>query len=368
MKSCNHKFYGLSVPFSIISFFCVLIISFNSREISEGITSAINMILNVTVPALFPVFTVSYFFLNSGLKESTRRKLHTVFFRSFGLSGNCMEAVLCGLTGGYNISLKAAVRLFNDKKISREEAQRLSLFFTCPGISFCLNIAGIAVYNSRLTGLFILISNILSSVISAAVFNLFKKNTPSYLPFNDKKSFSSALINAVNGSSSAIISVSFWIILFSAVNSVAVKLIKAPFITELLTLSGEVTASVFYASKHHSIYVLSFFLTFGGICIFLQQLPDLYTVGIPAIKFLSVRLIQSLLSTVILKIFLTFLPLLQFTSVPVYTFKAASGTFYASLSLFLLCAVTMMSNRYKEKHGIRQYKKRIYNNRTCEQK
>lgn len=327
----------------IISFFCGFIIITNPEIISQSVIFALNNCFNLVIPSVFPLLIVTFFISELGFPEVIKKCAQKITLPLFGLSGNCTEAIITGLTGGYNCSVKASHRLYEAKSITKEEAKRLALFFTCPGLSFSVNICGMALYSSLRAGVIFFISSVLSCLITSALYNLFRRNAD----FNSislyRKRTADAFVDSVANSVSVIITICSWITVFSIISSILKITVSADGVNTFISLFGEVTSAVMYSAENYSLAVTSLCLNFGGICIFLQQLPYIIKTGVSTLSYLLCRIIQGGISFIISSILLRLFPIAtDVFSYPVQ-FKAYSDSFMGSFALILLGAVLLYS-------------------------
>lgn len=328
-----------------ISIFCFLILIIFSKDIKNEAAAAIDNCLKVIIPSLFSMLTVSFFILSIKLPISIEKAADLILSPLFGLSGNCIKAAFLGLTGGYNVAPRASCMLYEQGKISEEQAKRLALFFSSPGASFCINITGIAVYNDKAIGLRLFVSGIIADLIICMVYNLLKKNREKAVFDNEKASLAVCFTEAVSSSSKAIISICSWIILFSAVKAVAKGIVNNSIILTAIELFSEVSSAVVFSSKNFSLPVTAFCLYFGGVSVFLQQLPDIIKLKIKPLLFLYVKLCRASLGTLLICITYILFPASLSVFKPSAEIRMYSANPIGSLSLLLLCVVFIMNTK-----------------------
>ncbi len=329
----------------IISIFCVLLFIRYSSTIKESAIISVNNCLNIIVPCVFPMLCLAYFILETGFPTAVKKFLRKITEPAFGLGENCSEAIIISLCAGYNTAVKSAVKLYSEKKISEEQAKRIALFFTNAGISFTVNITGSVLYNSFATGLRLYIISISVNIITAFLYNLYRKNYENETSVVIQKNVSTAFIKSVKASSEAILSICFNIIFFSALCSAVSAFIPQKNLSILIKLFGEATSGIIFASENYPIYITALCLNFGGICIFLQNLSDIVKIGIKPHIYLSVKLFQSIICSLTEFLLSIFFPTVQSVfageNVTAYYGKSYIGTF----SLLLLCAVFLVSTK-----------------------
>lgn len=324
----------------------VLLLDFTvilSDNVRTAAADAVNSCLTVILPCIFPVTVISFFILETGFPLKIKHITDGLLRFLFGLSGNCLEGVILGLSGGYNTAVKCAVRLRENNAISAEQAKKLSLFFTNPGISFTVLLTGSALSGSIAAGFRLYAETVILNLITAYLYNKTKPNKEIIPVTGYSKGISDAFILAVESASKVIISISFNIIFFSCLTSVIAHLLPNSFINEIIRLISEVSSAVIYSSTKYPFYITAGILTFGGICIFIQNLADLKKLGIKPSDFLKIRLLQSSLVTTAEYILSIIFPESTLTAV-IYPVKvSASDNAAGTLSLIFLCAVYLIA-------------------------
>lgn len=357
MKRLTERNTSIKNQGIIISFFCYIIFSFFSDKASSGIRNGIEICLTVLIPSLFLMIWASSFFISCGFPPTFRKRINKFFSFSFGISGNSAEAVFSGLTGGYNIASKWAVKLMNRGIISREEAKRTAVYFTSPGISFCINVAGSSIYGCRNTGIRFLISSVLSSFICAFVSRRIKKQTVSFVPYSNSICLSQAMTDSVEAASGIIFNICSWVILYYGISPILGAVIKNRYFTEFVRLFGEVTSGISHSSSLYSQELSAFIVSFGGICILLQQLPDIIKLGINPFVFLLQRITISLISSGIFSLSLKIFPVSKAVYLHSEIIRPYSHSPFGAVCLMLLCSVFLLSIKNTHSNAIKLRKR-----------
>lgn len=310
-----------------------------SREMSDGIKTGLRVCFETIIPALFPFLLISSFFLYCKIPDKIILFFDKPTKLLFGISGMSLFAVTAGLTCGYNIAAKNAVKQYGERVVDLKQAQRTALFFSSPGISFCINIVGRGIYQSSELGFKFYVSSVIASLACAAIYNIFCPHSPS-LKLSDKDfSFSQALSDSVESASKSIIGICAWIILFYALLQAFNTANISPYIKSFMELFGEVTSGTAYAAENYSAFVAAFVLNFGGICIFLQQIPDIVKLKIKPSAFLASRIAVSFFGSVIFYISDYLFPTKFMSSASLPQAHAFSHSPIGSAALMLLCLI-----------------------------
>ena len=326
-----------------------LIILICTVSLSDAVRAAafqsLSRCINVIIPCIFPVTVTAFFILEVGFPVKVKNITHFALVKMFGLSGSCLEGIFLGLTGGYNTAVKCAVKLHNDNIITAEEARRLGLFFTNPGLSFTVILTGSALYGDILCGLRLYTETLLLNIISAYLYNKAHKNTADTVIIKKDTAISKAFVSSVDSSAAAVLSISFNIMFFSCIVGILERLVPLNGLIEILRLTGEVSSAVVYSSSMYPFYITSGILSFGGFCIFIQNLGDLKTLNIKPSEFIFIRLFHSA-SVIITEYILSLIfPESVCASLSYQVKFTSSADLIGSLALIFLCAVYLFSVR-----------------------
>ncbi len=311
----------------------------NLQEITQGASQAVNVCINIIIPSLFPMLLITSIITSAEIPAELRKISHQLTCRAFGLSGNCLTSIITGLFCGYNCAVLSSLNLYNEKRITKEEAFRISVFFTSPGFSFCVIIAGVTFYNSYSIGILMLLSNISACIITAAIYNLLYIKKPITEAENINHKTKISLSENINMTTETLLRICSWVTLFYCFLPLLKKLtFFAPF-SVIFSLFAEVTSGLSFSIKNYNIYAAVLSVSFGGICILLQQLPVLKKLDIkPAIMILS-RIVISFLSCLLFYLFIKLFAV-EIEAINMHSdINLYYNSFSGSLSLLLLCAV-----------------------------
>lgn len=321
----------------------VLLTVIYSDSVRKASQDAVSNCLNIIIPSIFPMMALSFFMTEAGFPVKIKSFTNKLLIILFGLNGNCLDAVIPGLTGGYNTAVKCALRLYEGKRIDIEQAKRIALFFTNPGISFTVILTGLTLNGSLITGIRIYLFSVLISIIFAYIYNRFNRYTAVYPSASGEFNISSAFINAVEKASSGIISISFNIIFFAGMSAVFSRLLPFDIAGLLITLTGEVSSGVIYSSEHFPVYITAGVIAFGGFCIFIQNFKDLKKLEISTLTYFSVRIIYAISAATAEYIFSFLFPSAITTANIVSVRLSSSDGVSGTLALIFLCAVFLVS-------------------------
>jgi hypothetical protein len=255
-----------------------------------------------------------------------------------------------GFVGGYPVGIRMAAGLFESGDLTREEAQRLMLFCVNPSPAFVISAVGYTLLGSVKAGVVIFVSILLSSVFVGIFLGLFagekqKKRTAAVLPPQNRlsQSFSGAVGNGAK--SMALICV--WVVVFCCAGSLLSLIPMGGSAVAGLKCMLEAASGVFAAVGFVPPPVLAAALGWGGLCVYMQVLPDTQKAGLRKTLFLAVRVLSSGMSCVICKVLFQRFPFPE--TVPAIAqqgHKALTGSLSVSLpaaaALFSMAALFIL--------------------------
>ena len=338
-----------------------------SAQVRQGLSDAVALCASVMVPSLFPMLILSAFAAACPCPAWLQRLSAQPLRALFGLSPGCAAPLLLGLTGGYPLAARSASAARREGLISAEDARRLTLCFTCPGLPFTVVAVGEGFYRSKAIGLTLFAACAAADLLTAALYRLIaakptantetashtapagNADTAAHVKLTGNAGaalpptagpIAARLVGAVEQSIRSMLSVCAWIGAFYAVMGM-VSALPLGQTARYLSLFAEVTGAVNEAAGMKNVPLTAFCLAFGGVCVFCQLLPDIGAHRVGAIRFLAARLLCGGLA------YLIETALLQCFSLPVPT-QTRLGTLYlsadtaaGSAALLFLCAVFM---------------------------
>ena len=319
---------------------CITMYLLFTNEIQEAASDAVSICSKTLIPTLFPSILLGSVISSTSIPEQLAKRIHFLTNKLFGLSGICFDGIITGLLLGYNSSYINSVTLYNEGRITLNEAQRLAMIFNGPGIAFCISVAGIKIYNNTKIGIIFLIASIVSSLISGAIVNLINRKSNDLILFNRISSFSDTVIKSGKDSALILLNICSFVILFLCLKALILKLLPFELIIRLTEITGEVVSGLSFCTNFKSVFPASFCIFFGGFCIFFQQLPFLKQLRINLFQALGYKIITAFLSSVITLTIIKFMPLE--TAVFYYNLKpSVNNSAFSSFSLIALLVINI---------------------------
>ena len=273
----------------------VLFLLFPARyaeSVREGISLWAANVLPVTLPLLFLTALLSrqeVFFRLANALSAPAGAL-------FGISGGGALCVLLSAISGYPVGARTTGDLVRAGAVSEEELFRVSVLATTSGPAFLVGAVGLGMLSSPALGWLLYLAH-LGGVFLVALFLKKGKRPPSLMPRPEKRAFPALITDSVLsvltvGGAIALFYVfgemlSDLCILFSVPTWVSVTLRGLAEMTTGCALLAQDVTPLSLAGQ-------AFFVTFGGMCVLVQQLTFLGGTGLNVKRWLLVKFLQAL--------------------------------------------------------------------------
>ena len=358
-------FSYLSVTVAL-SVFMFLVLVYPQHD-GEGVKKGINLCLYTLMPSMYPFMFLSSFIISSSLAEKSELVFAFVTRKILNLPGICGVIIILSMIGGLPVGAKAVEDAFDNGCITQTEGQRLLTFCINPGPAFVITSVGFYFMNSKLVGVIIYISLVLSSLTIGFLTKFIFHSDGSFI-YNKKEkatqitNFSVSLVSSVSTAIRSIINVSSWVILFSCI----IELIGVFPLSEgtnlFISCITEMTTGVKVASGKVPVPIIAGIIGFTGICGHMQIMPTVIKLKMPLRYFLAARVINAALATVISMLLLD----VFFVSVETVTIGYLPETLASDFSFPVCIGVLIMSvllllgdNFYVKNGSILRWKKTL---------
>ena len=276
------------------------------QEVSAAVTEGLRLSVSVLIPSLFPFFICVNLTSALGLTGVLTRVFAPVMRRMFHVSGAGCTAVLCGAAGGYPSGAQCVAALYREGQLSRAEAEYLLLFCNNAGPAFLFGAVG-TVLGIGMTGCLLLWGIHLLSALVIGLVNRPKAAPNAALPPVQRANASGAVVEAVRSAGQAILQITMFVAAFSVLARL-LTLASAHILpdgactvlTGMLELSGGIAALAnLPIALRWKLALASFFLGFGGLCVWMQTQAVLAPAGLSGCGMLLAKLAQGLLAALI---------------------------------------------------------------------
>lgn len=276
------------------------------QEVSAAVTEGLRLSVSVLIPSLFPFFICVNLTSALGLTGVLARVFAPVMRRMFHVSGAGCTAVLCGAAGGYPSGAQCVAALYREGQLSRAEAEYLLLFCNNAGPAFLFGAVG-TVLGIGMTGCLLLWGIHLLSALVIGLVNRPKEAPNAALPPVQRANASGAVVEAVRSAGQAILQITMFVAAFSVLarllTMAAAHILPdgvCTVLTGMLELSGGIAALAnLPIALRWKLALASFFLGFGGLCVWMQTQAVLAPAGLSGCGMLLAKLAQGLLAALI---------------------------------------------------------------------
>lgn len=271
-----------------------------STNAKEGAMNGLRLCENVIIPALLPMLIITGIIIKSRSSSLLEAIFGWITEKILKLPRYTTSAIILGLIAGYPSGCVLTEHLYNNDKITSNDAKRIMSFNFSGGMAFIITAIGTMHLNSTRLGIILFLSCTASSIITALLYSIrHKAPTEKYIT-TDYLSFTDAMVESVDTTTHSILNMCAYIILFSSL----IAIVPIP---SALTPLLEITNGLM-SDKSISLPMYAFFLSFGGICIHFQLIGMLKNMGIGYPFFLFNRLLGAILSYGIMQAYLHFFP------------------------------------------------------------
>lgn len=326
-----------NMTIGVIIFLLLIIMCINSKETVSGGKAGIDVCLNVIIPSLFPfMFFINLLLYGNYLTVTNKGKITTI-----------LKIYILSLLGGYPVGAKITEEMYLKGVVDKQSASYLKCFCCHAGPGFIIIAIGSCLFKNVKLGVILLAAHILSSLIIMAVL-IGKIKLKAASDSNMTLRFNEALITSAADTSKSLMGICAFIIVFSVILAFIKKFFKGVWIIRNAALLLEVSGAV---NETENIYVISFLLGFGGLCVWAQIASVSKKSGNNVLLFSINRIAHGLLSTfftyILLKLFKIEAPTVNTVhdNILLYKFNGVA----LSLSMFIMLAVLFASIGTKNK-------------------
>lgn len=266
------------------------------------------------IPSLFPFFVLSNLLLQLGLGAVLSRPLRKIFQALFGVSAAGATAFLFGLLGGYPLGAKTVVSLYKQREVSQRDAERLFLFCNNTGPSFFVGAVGVALFGRATVGLALYAIHLLGAVCTGFLLSCVRPQPRSAYHVTPEPAaapaFGQAFSAAVLAACQSMLSISAFVVFFSALLAVLRATGVIGFLTGLLPgaasrwqalLLGcvEITSGVAALAEQPpaaAFCLASVLVSFGGMCVHFQAMAQCAGTPLRPVGYLGSKLLHAVIS------------------------------------------------------------------------
>ena len=257
------------IPMILIITMIVLVLM-NPKAVKQGMVDGINICLTNLIPSLFPLF-----FLIGYLAEyvpNIRLKLPRKLTETCGLNNGTATLYILSLISGYPVGAISIKNLTSKNAIDQKDAYRLMGFCNNAGPAFIFGLT-ITLFQAKWLPWLIWGIQIASSILVSITLPKEKHTTHITSKIHEKRTLTQVMLNCIR----SVTMVCAWVVFFrSIIALVEVSLPEAitpttrTVIKGFFELSNGCIALSTIPSDAFRFVLFNLFLSFGGICVWLQ--------------------------------------------------------------------------------------------------
>lgn len=297
---------GKPLLFSLLLMSMLAALLLETAQVRAALTQALVLCGTALIPALLPFLILSRM-LTALLPVRAPRFLDAGMQRCFGLSGNCFFPLLISFLGGYPVGVAAAVSLYENGALTREDCRRLLPVCNNSGPGFFIAFLGGSILESPSAGLLLYAVHVFSALLCA---RLLAKPRP---PFALRRSANrplpgllSLFSGAIAESCQAMLLICTQILFFSVFPVFLAKLhLPAQPETFLLGIIELTSGCLHLRGLSGALPLAAFFMGWGGLCVHMQAISLWAKTGIPVRGYLPCKLLHGLMSACFILLLLT---------------------------------------------------------------
>lgn len=299
----------------LIFFFLANLIISPKRYIDATLNGISAWTFNV-LPSVFPFIFFTKCLSSLGQVEKMTKPFQRVSKFLFKTPPISIYTFLMAILSGYPVGSKMIADLYEQGKISKSDAFKMSAFCSTSGPMFIIGAVGVMMFKNATVGYILFLSHILGAFFNGILFRKIRlKNLKEEKIYPNTKKEKFNIGEIILSSTLSILSVGGIIAIFFLVIeclSPIFNLFPQPF-SSFLEGIIEITKGSLSLSVQGNVKLVttltSFVISFGGISTLLQSITMLKQVNMPIKLFATQKLCHAILSTIITLIFLQFIKL-----------------------------------------------------------
>lgn len=330
------------VKYYIFTFITLLILCYPQNAMNYAV-SGMALCSEVLIPSLFPFFVCSGLLIYSGFCESLSTLFGKVMRPLFNINGSGAAAFILGIISGYPLGAQTALKLYENKSVSKTECERLLAFCNNSGPLFILGSVGIAIYHSPKVGVMLYTAHIAAAITVGVLFRFYRREGGDNFKTGQEKKTKSVgeiFANALSGSISSILTVCGAVVFFSVVANLVADLLPDGMIRTVFVALSELTSgikgiSALELAMGTKLMLSSAAAGFAGFCVHLQVMSVAAGKGVSLKPYIIGKVIHAFLSAAYTAILLKLFPVTQTVFA---RGDSLSGAFFAASVFTILCA------------------------------
>lgn len=329
--------YKKIITLLMIALGCYLCLRY-TQECTDGIKKGILFCIEVLVPSLYAFMTLSSVVIRSGVAVSVTKPFGRISRFLFRLPPSGLAVILLSILGGYPVGARCAAMLFEQDSISRSDAEKAANIAVCAGPGFLINYVGSALVGNRQSGIILLCAEITGVLLTGVIIGSTMRSTPLLHPHQSGENTSdNLLIRSVTDASRATFHMCGMVVICTSMIAVIEKISLDQRVTDIASAFIEITEGCHRMCGNYPLYLIAFFIGFGGISVHLQAYAGMGELHINKGRFFLYRIVQGIITAAAAYSYLMIFPVEQgvFNSTDADLTIARSATLAGSAALVL---------------------------------
>lgn len=298
----------LNIMMICLLLFLIFFMITSSKEVIESVGFSISIWKDNLFPTLFPFFVVSNLLMNYGFIEIIGKVFNPIMRRLFHLPGRCGFILAASLFSGFPSGAKYTNDFVTNKKITKEQGERLLTFTHYSNPLFILGMIGSVLLNNQGLAFIILVSHVIAGILTGMIMNrsypvpVLEKEKHFQKKSVSTKTFGELLKSSIFDSLNTMFLLLGVVTIFLIITTCIHELFHFPDIIQAI-LSGilEMTQGVKMVSTLRipdviKASLLVGIISFGGFSVHLQVISIISSSNLKYKPFLLARMIHSFLA------------------------------------------------------------------------
>lgn len=162
------KIFKSNKLISLLLIIMCIIIILNPSSYVQSSLNGISVWATKILPLMFPFFVLTR--LINNLNPPKKNFMDKVFNKLYNTPNGAFSTFVLSTLSGYPMGAKLINNMYSNQQLSTNEAQKMMSFCSVSGPIFMIGTVGVAMLNSFSSGVIILISNILASLINGLIY------------------------------------------------------------------------------------------------------------------------------------------------------------------------------------------------------
>lgn len=356
LKVLKNFEYRKITPFLLAAAGCYLSLRY-APACTQGIKKGILFCAEVLVPSLFLFMALSSYIVKSGLAQTLSKPFSGAARVLFRLPPQSLSVILMSMIGGYPVGARCAAAMAQEGQLRADEAEKTACIAVCAGPGFLLNFVGGALLGNSRAGLLLLTAELIGVLLTGFIIGRAVPVSKTSCDDNSRsygrgRDHGELLTDAVADACTGAFQMCGMVVICAALTEVIATVSPYEALTDILSAAVEITTGCHRMCGSYPLYLIAFFIGFGGISVHLQIFAGAGNLTIRKGRFFVFRLLQGIITAASAYIYLMIFPVEQsvFRSVDVPMTFGKSATLAGSAALVLSALCFLGSVHQKNIH------------------